>query len=70
MYTAQQIATVINYNSTGRIFSITANKRVMWDVRNGDIAKLQQQGVVINTQQQFNTLKKQVRAALVAEKQL
>lgn len=68
MYTAQQIAAVINYNNKNNIFRISKTKRVLWDVRNIDVANLQQQNVVINTAEQFAQLKKQVRSELVAQK--
>lgn len=67
MYTAQQIATVINYNKNNNIFRITTKKRVVWDLRNIDVANLQQVGVVIKYAEDFAALKKQVRAELVAQ---
>lgn len=68
MFTAQQISTVINYNKNNNIFRVTKTKRVMWDVRNIDVANLQQLGVVLTYAEQFAQLKKQVRAALIAQK--
>lgn len=65
MYTQQQIQTVINYNNTARIFNVTPRNRITWDVRNVDVANLQQQGVRIVTQADFAQLKKQVKQALV-----
>ena len=69
MYTAQQIAAVINYNKSNNIFRI-ANKRVLWDLRNMDVANLQQAGVVLQYAEDFAALKKQVRNELVAQKLL
>lgn len=63
MFTAQQINTVVNYNNTANIFRVS-NKRVLWDMRNGDVAKLQQLGVVVKYAEEFAQLKKQVRAVL------
>lgn len=70
MYTAQQINTVLQYNKTANIFRITPAKRVVWDLRNMDVANLRQKGVVIVYAEEFAQLKKQVRAELVAQKQL
>jgi len=70
MYTAQQIDAVINYNASADIFYITENKRVIWDMRNGDVEKLKQAGVAINYAEEFAKLKKQVRKKLVADKVL
>lgn len=64
MYTQQQIQTVINYNNTARIFNVTQRNRITWDVRNVDVANLQQQGVRIVTQADFAQLKKQVKQTL------
>lgn len=64
MFTAQQIDTVIDYNKTANIFRINDDKRVTWDVRNGDVANLQQLGVEVKYAEDFAKLKKQVRAVL------
>ena len=70
MYTAQQIAAVINYNAAANIFRISNTKRVLWDVRNKDVANLQQLGVVLKYAEDFAALKRAVRSELVAQKQL
>lgn len=66
MYTAQQINTVIAYNTKGSIFSISEKGRVIWDVRNKDVSALAELGVAIPSQQAFDKLKKQVRSAIKA----
>ena len=70
MYTAQQIAAVVAYNTKANIFRISKTKRVLWDLRNMVVANLQQLGVVLKYAEDFAALKKQVRKQLVAEKQL
>ena len=66
MYTAQQIATVIAYNTNNNIFRITPAKRITWDLRNIDVANLQQLNVHIVTAADFAALKQTVRATLKA----
>ena len=68
MYTAQQIAAVINYNKNNNIFRITTKKRVVWDLRNIDVANLQQAGVVLKYAEDFAALKRAVRNELIAQK--
>lgn len=63
MFTAQQIDTVVDYNKTANIFYVS-NRRVLWDMRNGDVANLQQLGVAVKYAEEFAQLKKQVRAVL------
>lgn len=69
-YTQQQIATVIAYNAKHKIFRISNNKRVLWDLCNGDVVNLKQAGIIITYAEDFAQLKKQVRKQLVADKQL
>ena len=66
MYTAQQIATVINYNKKATVFYTTAKGSIRWDLRNGDVAELAKLGVAINYAEEFAKLKKQVKQALAA----
>jgi hypothetical protein len=69
-YTQDQIATVIAYNTQHNIFRISDSKRVLWDLRNDDVANLRQAGISISYAEDFAQLKKQVRQQLVADKQL
>lgn len=70
MYTARNVNTVLQYNKTANIFRITPAKRVVWHLRNMDVANLLLRGVTIASVEDFAKLKKQVRAELVLQKQL
>jgi hypothetical protein len=69
-YTQDQIDAVIAYNTQHNIFRISDSKRVLWDLRNDDVANLRQAGISISYAEDFAQLKKQVRQQLVADKQL
>ena len=65
MFTANDISKVFKYNESARIFRITAAKRVTWDLRNIDVAVLNEQlSTPINFAEDVAQLKKQVRAQL------
>ena len=68
MYTANDIASVFEYNKQYNVFYITDKKRVMWYVNNRDKQRLQ---AVLSRQfetaEDFAQLKKLVRAELKAQ---
>ena len=66
MYTNDDVLAVIAYNKTARIYTVSAKQRIMWDVRNKDVAYLNSVlSKQIITQNDFAQLKKQVRAMLL-----
>ena len=65
MFTANDISKVFKYNESAKIFRITPAKRVQWDLRNIDVAVLNEQlSTPINFAEDVAQLKKQVRAQL------
>jgi hypothetical protein len=66
-YTADDIATVVQYNASAKIFRITDSGRVQWDLRNQDVQYLNSAlSKRIDTAEDFAALKKQVRKQIVA----
>lgn len=66
MYTNDDLITVINYNNTAHIFRITPAKRIVWDMRNANVAHLNSVlSKQIITEADFKQLKKQVRFMLM-----
>ncbi len=65
MYTANDISKVIKYNESAHIFRVTPAKRVTWDLRNIDVAVLNEQlSSPLVYAEDIAQLKKQVRAQL------
>ena len=65
MFTANDISKVFKYNESCNIFRVTPAKRVSWDLRNIDVAVLNEQlSKQIVFADDFAQLKKQVRAQL------
>ena len=66
MYTEQQVQAVVAYNAKNYIFRTSPAGRIVWTMRNVDVANLQQLGINIATAADFALLKKQVKQAIVA----
>ena len=66
MYTEQQVQAVIAYNAKHNIFRRTAAGRIVWDLRNMDVANLRQLGVELVYAEDFAALKQQVKKTLQA----
>jgi hypothetical protein len=66
MYTPEQVQAVIAYNAQHNIFRKSAGGRILWDLRNIDVANLRLLGVTIAYAEHFAALKQQVKRALQA----
>jgi hypothetical protein len=71
VYTTQDLKVVFDYNTKAKIFRVTDEKRVQWNLRNMDKDYLNTNlsaGLV--HAEDFAALKKQVRKELVSQGQL